>query len=251
MPTFYARQGGKRLLAKQILKMFPNEWGIYVEPFFGAGNLFFSIPKPDCEKCEVINDLDKEIYHVLKDVQKITKEDVQKMDFTPSEKKWIELKELKTTDPIQRLYRFLYLNWWSFGGKMLNFSRERSHSASQRKRGFLSRLDAIQERLKGVIIDDEDYKTILRNYDSSDTFFYLDPPYYEVDTGGYEHGFIHVEELALALKNIKGQFLLSYNDHPYIRKMFSGFTIKTIKSIYTIRGNDQPVERPELLIMNY
>jgi DNA adenine methylase len=231
--------------------MFPKEWGIYVEPFFGAGNLFFTIPKPDCQKCEVINDLDKEIYHALKDIQKVTKEDVEKMDFRPSEKRWEELKNLETTDPVKRFYRFCYINWWSFGGKGKNFNKQRSHSASQRKRGLIEKLDDIQERLRGVIIDDEDYKTILRNYDSPDTFFYLDPPYYEVDVGGYTHGFINVEELATKLKHLKGKFMLSYNDHPYIRKMFSGFKIKTLKTTYTMRGGDKPEVRSELVITNY
>jgi len=249
MPTFYSRMGGKNRLKKRLLKLFPKEWGIYVEPFFGAGHLFFSIPKPDCEKCEIINDLDKEIYHVLKDIQKATKEDIQKMDFRGSEKKWLELKELKTTDPIQRLYRFLYINYWSFGGKGQNYHPDRS--AEDRGKGLISKLDAIQERLKGVIIDNEDYKTILRNYDSPDTFFYLDPPYYEVGVDAYTHKFINVEELALALKNLKGKFMLSYNNHPYIRKMFAGFKIRTIKTTYTIRAGDEAVERTELIITNY
>lgn len=250
--TWYARQGGKRLLRKRLYDMFPKEWGVYVEPFFGAGNMFFTIPKPDCVRCEVINDLDKDIYHVLKDVQKVSQDDIRRMDFRPSEERWNELKALNTTDPVQRFYRFCYLNWWSYGGKMRNYNRERSSSGSTRKREMIKKLPAIQERLRGVIIDDEDYKTILRNYDSVDTFFYLDPPYYEADVGGYAHGFINVEELAIKLKNLKGKFMLSYNDHPYIRKVFSDFKIKTLETTYSIGGSQGRDEiRKELVITNY
>jgi DNA adenine methylase len=250
--TWYARQGGKRLLRKKLYTMFPQEWGVYVEPFFGAGNLFFTIPKPDCQKCEVINDLDKDIYYALKDIQEVTKEDIERMDFRPSKKRWESLhRQAPPSDPVERFYRFCYLNWWSYGSQMRVYNNKRSFSGSQRKRGLLAKLDDIQERLRGVIIDDEDYKTILRNYDSSDTFFYLDPPYYNVDLGGYKHKFINVEELALKLKNLKGKFMLSYNDHPYIRQMFSDFKIKTIKTTYTVRGTNRPEVRSELVITNY
>ncbi len=34
-----------------------------------------------------------------------------------------------------------------------------------------------KDRLNDVIIENKDWKNIVKKYDSKDTFFYLDPPY--------------------------------------------------------------------------
>lgn len=84
-------------------------------------------------------------------------------------------------------------------------------------------------------------------------FFYCDPPYSKgegykvVSTKDFEH-----EELAKILKNIKGRFLLSYDDSEKIRKLYKGFNIIEIsrqKGINNISTQDN--EYKELLIKNY
>lgn len=57
------------------------------------------------------------------------------------------------------------------------------------------------------------------------------------------------EELAAALKQIKGKFLLSYNNDPYIRTLYQGFTINEVEAQYTVSGAFQT--ETELLIRNY
>lgn len=81
------------------------------------------------------------------------------------------------------------------------------------------------------------------------TFFYLDPPYLDVTTTDYEHPTIDVDVLHSILTNLKGKFLLSYNDHPLIRKTFRNFNIKTIDTLYTTGGEKRTVN--ELIISNY
>lgn len=57
--------------------------------------------------------------------------------------------------------------------------------------------------------------------------------------------------LAASLRSIKGRFLLSYNDHPLIRRLYRGCRIRKVNVQYTIsrcKGTDRS---NELLIANY
>jgi UPF0755 protein len=59
-PTPFGRCGGKSLLAPKIISLFPDveDYNVYIEPFVGAGNVFFRIEKEEGIK-EVLNDKDK------------------------------------------------------------------------------------------------------------------------------------------------------------------------------------------------
>jgi DNA adenine methylase len=95
----------------------------------------------------------------------------------------------------------------------------------------------------------------IRKYDTPDTLFYCDPPYvsaekyYDVPFMMEDH-----ERLAGLLKGIKGKFVLSYYDHPFIREQYSGYRILTkevSKHSYGMTVNSKAKERPkgqELLI---
>lgn len=66
--------------------------------------------------------------------------------------------------------------------------------------------------------------------DSSTSFWYLDPPYFsESYKGFYTEGddFDH-DTLAKFLKSLDGTFLLSYDDHPYIRELYRDFAMYPI-----------------------
>ena len=50
------RLGNKQAIAQDIIKYFP-EHKAYIEPFFGAGGMFFNKPKA---KYNIVNDIDSE-----------------------------------------------------------------------------------------------------------------------------------------------------------------------------------------------
>jgi DNA adenine methylase len=108
-------------------------------------------------------------------------------------------------------------------------------------------IEKIKDKLKSIKIEKADYKNTIQKYDSPNTFFYLDPPYFETLSEDYETGNIDHKELADILKNIKGKFLLSHNDIPYYRKLYKGFKIKRIKNRQFLGGGIVY----ELLIKNY
>ena len=55
------RLGNKKKIAKQIQSYFPKH-KIYIEPFFGAGGMFFNKPKA---KYNIVNDLDSDVFNLF------------------------------------------------------------------------------------------------------------------------------------------------------------------------------------------
>ncbi len=91
---------------------------------------------------------------------------------------------------------------------------------------------------------------MIHKYDSPTTFFFLDPPYENTDKSfEYADNDFDFERLRDICNTIKGTFMLTLNDSPYIRKLFKDYVIKKINVIQNFQSNN-PI-RKELIIMNY
>lgn len=55
------RLGNKKKIAHKIIQYFPPH-KIYIEPFFGAGGMFFNKPKV---KYNFLNDLDSDVFNLF------------------------------------------------------------------------------------------------------------------------------------------------------------------------------------------
>ena len=115
----------------------------------------------------------------------------------------------------------------------------------------------LQGLLEDVIIRNEDWYNILIEYDSENTFFYLDPPYensnitvkrHTVGTGVLQtYTDIDLGALINVLRTIKGKFLMTLNDSERIRELCRDFTILT----YTARYARSNKTATELIIKNF
>ena len=105
-------------------------------------------------------------------------------------------------------------------------------------------------RLAEVQIEHLPYDEVIRRYDRPGTFFYLDPPYYDIRLYRYNLEHEDFERMVELLKGIKGKFMLSLNDHPEVRRLFAGFTIETVKIAYSLHRKVGK-RHQELLIRNY
>ena len=106
-----------------------------------------------------------------------------------------------------------------------------------------------------------DFEKHINKYDSKETLFYLDPPYYSTQ-GQYYRGNEHFgreghQRLANLLSNIDGKFILSYYDFEGLDKMYpknkyrweeKSFT-KASTTIY--KKSLEEKQGYEILIMNY
>lgn len=124
---------------------------------------------------------------------------------------------------------------------MLRRSRLRAHlrvrkdQSSRIQLGHLrAELRALSRRLEPVTIEKLPYGDVIRRYDSPGALFYLDPPYDE--TEGYGTDFGRGDYLAMAdqLAGIRGQFVISINDTPFVREAFTRFSIEEIPTTWTL-----------------
>lgn len=110
-------------------------------------------------------------------------------------------------------------------------------------------LEEVHERLSGVVIERLPWGDFIDRYDHAGTLFYLDPPYYGYETDYGKNVFYRSEfdRIAEKLGSINGRFIVSLNDRPEVREIFSAFKVYDVSLTYTLgSGKAKPVR--EVLI---
>jgi DNA adenine methylase len=243
--------GGKNRIAKQIIEIFP-EHTTYVEPFAGGAQVLFHKER---SKAEVLNDLDHDIVNFFRVCQLHYEEFLRYLRFILVSREWFALFEAQSptalTD-IQRAARFFYLLKNAYAGLVRNpryaYSVEAPRSFNPG--GLEKIIENAHKRLARVQIENLPYEKIIARFDRPATLFYLDPPYwgrnlYRVSFS--EADFTKFEE---CLRELRGKFVLSLNDVPEVRKLFSRFTIREIELSYTAQHEAGKRYR-EVLITNF
>ncbi len=229
--SFIGWIGGKRLLRKAILERFPiDEIGRYIEVFGGAGWVLFAKEKK-AGQLEVYNDINGNLVNLFRCVKYHCGELQRELDWmlTSREQFYNCIEQLNTqglTD-IQRAARFFYTVKISFGCDYRTYA-----TSSKTIDNIVSYLEKVKERLKGVNIEQKDFADLIKVYDRKNALFYLDPPYMGTEKY-YDSPFTAEDHIRLksVLDNLKGRFILSYNDCPMIRNCIQ----VTISKVYQER----------------
>lgn len=173
-----------------------------------------------------------------------------------------EFERLLRQDPatltdLERAARFLYLQRTAFGGKVSG--RNFGVSVDRPGRFNLTTLEPMLEdlhsRLAGVVIECLDWSIFIPRYDSPETLFYLDPPYWGCE-GDYGPGLFEragFERMAEVLATIRGRFVMSINDRPEVRSTFAAFHLAGVSTTYGLaaKAEAKATPRAELLISNF
>lgn len=238
----FCRIGSKRPILKPLLDAIP-EHTIYVEPFFGSGALFFAkSPSP----IEVISDMDADLMQSYVNILSI---DASSRPPTPPTS-LTAVRQFMATTPTQPWLKF-YQSVYRWCGTFASKGTGRVYKTPD----LTTRIHAVpffQGRLANAHIHIDSYQSIIDQYDSPTTFFFLDPPYESSDKL-YSHDTIDYEDMARRLSRVRGRFLLTMNDSRRVRHIFRQFHIRSID----VRGagNQQsPIggrRRRELIITNY
>lgn len=238
--------GGKRLMVKEILPRIPPH-RVYVEPFVGAGHVFWA---KEPSEIEVINDLDPRLMKWYEDLKKRSS---FSCDMTPNQDNFYRIRD--KMGPLE-FCDYLHLIKFSYGCKGQTYSPakiarclEWDDPSTCTVNRLAGNFNAYRERLSRVRIMKRDYREIIKQFDGPDTFFYLDPPFHELSCP-YVSCETNPRQLREAVQGLKGKWLLSYNDHPDVIAAFKGYKIEKFGNLYSMNESDSKGV-VELLIRNY
>lgn len=209
--TYY---GGKIKMVKDILPLIPDH-RLYCEPFVGGAAIYFSKPK---SKLEVINDLNGHVinfYKVCKDDFGILRYLIKSTPHSRKVHREAEfiLKNAEHFSEVRRAWAFWVQTNMSFSSRIFGGYAYERKSDKTVKRTLNKKLQfnrEITDRLSMTDIECNDALKVIQSRDTPDSFFYVDPPYYNSDCGHYKgYTLEHFTELLECLSKIQGKFLLS------------------------------------------
>jgi DNA adenine methylase len=245
-----SRMGGKSKLRKTIIEMI-SEHTCYIELFFGAGWVYFG---KEPSKVEVINDIDKELINLFRMIKYHAPEIERMLEYEFSGRDIFEEYKnycVENLTEINRAVRFLYLISQSFAAKGKDYGYGTTCKPKPQIY-YKNVLGEIKERLRNTYVENLSFEKIIDKYDREHSFFFADPPYFELT--GYGNEFGEVEHLILRDKlfHIKGKFLLTINDHEKVREWYKDFNFKEVEVGYSVsREKNARGKYKELIITNY
>ncbi|XAI95661.1 methyl-directed repair DNA adenine methylase [Microcystis phage Mae-JY22] len=245
--------GGKRRLFDRIVPLFPAHT-CYVEAFAGAAGILF---EKDPVTSEVLNDVNGDLINLYRVVKHHVDEFVRQFRWALASRQlfeWLQITPPETLTDIQRAARFYYLQRMAFGGR----ATSRSFGTSTTSKPGLNLLRLEQDlsdahmRLSQVVIEHLDWRVCMQRYDREHTLFYLDPPYWGTEGYGVAFGLEQYDQLAEAMRLLKGKAVMSVNDVPEMRAAFKGFRTKRVDLSYTVgRSKESRAKRAELIVLSW
>jgi DNA adenine methylase len=222
--------GGKTRMLKKILPLIPPHV-CYCEPF--AGGLAVLLAK-ERSSVEVINDMNGTLVALYRNLQFHLPALISELDWMFSSRQNLHdfIAQPGITE-LQRAARFLLVNRTSFGGNMHSFAvaKTRGGGAAYDRALTNKLLQSAHRRLDRVVIEHLPYERCFANYDSKDSFFFLDPPYLNAATAAYK-GWTPQEMRAFRRRvgKIKGNWLVTVDDSPLNRELFSDCHLQPVVS---------------------
>lgn len=283
--TPVSRVGNKTAILHILYALFPPQYGRFIDVFGGSGSVLLG--NPEICPFEVYNDFDRNLANLFRCMKERTMAVIRELGFChlnsredfiairhffeneqfddkylseelrltqilfppPEANELTEMRKRITADyDVRRAAMFLKLLRFSYSSSGKSYA---SQPFDIRKLfGLISQL---QDRMANVVVENQDFETLIKHYDRPDAFFYLDPPYFSTEDM-YEVGFGWDDHVRLrnTLKNIKGKFLLSYNDCDEIRELYNGFSMFDFSRTHSMAQRyEAGKEFKELLIGNY
>lgn len=209
-----AYYGGKQTLLPVIMPLIPPHER-YIEPFLGGGAVYWT-KQPS--KVEVVNDLDgfvTNFYRIVKTDFAALKPLIDGTVYgRESHEKAATIRQCKDFfTPVQRAWAFFVLANSSIYAILSNQSTFPGKDAKP-ARTFYYKVKAFEahfaERLQNTFVEQRDAIYVIERNDGEDSFFFVDPPYFNANMGHYG-GYLEAdfERLLQTLSVLKGKFLLT------------------------------------------
>lgn len=271
--------GGKRSILPEILMRFPKEFGIYYEPFVGAGAVLFA-QEPSRNK--VAGDYNTElisVYETLRDdveavIRELRKFKNTKKDFL-AVRAWDRSPQFPRRTAASRAARFIYLNKCGFNG--LHRVNRKGHFNvpfgsnftidfinEDNLRAVSTFLDARVQGNQTLKLVSGDYRQTLSTAVAGD-LVYCDPPYDPLSptasfTAYSDAGFSRQDQESLRDEIVRltsggVRVLLSNSSTRFIHQLYADTSLFKIEEIQVRRAISASIAGrgtvPEVLISNF
>lgn len=259
--------GGKRRMTTRLLSLLPSDIDKrrYLEPFLGAGSLFFAL-KP---KRATLSDANQQLIRCYASIKREPEQVARSLEAHKRAHGVAHYYAVRTqynaggSDTVQAA-RFLYLNAAGFNG-VFRVNRQGAYNVPFGRKEVLklpSRLHllAVAQLLRRARLISGDYAKAL-GLASDDSFYYLDPPYPPLNgTSYFTHytldRFSHADQHALAesvhrLHSSGAKFLMTNADTPDVRALYSAFSLTPLAVTRWVSCQARRYKVGELAITNY
>lgn len=250
--------GGKKDELKHILPHIPENFDTYLEPFIGGGAVYFHLSP----KKAVINDVHKELIDLYRSIKNEHSHDIyQFMQNHPNdEETYYKVRSLKPENSLDNAMRFYYLRKTCFRG-MLRYNSKGEFNIPFGRYKTYNFEDILNPQYENLLKRTEIYNTsfedIFLNYNCSENFMFLDPPY---DSEFTDYGYCtfgHDEQIKLAncFKQTKIKCLMIIGKTPFIEELYKDFIVDEYDKKYRFKlhsgriGNE--INTKHLVIKNY
>jgi len=182
--------GGKSKSLGKILPHLPYR-NAYVEPF--GGSFAIGLARQP-SKLDVFNDRYGGVcsfFRVIRDPI-LFEQLCQRLDLTVhsrEEFEWCKSTWKNVQDDVERAARWYYMIIYSFAnlGRCFGRALTGGTSLAGKIQSKLKSFAPIRDRMIKVQIENQDWYDCMKDYDTPETVFYIDPPYIDASTGIYEY----------------------------------------------------------------
>lgn len=188
--------GCKLDILQHLLKIIPKT-NRFIDVFGGSGVVLINMPKQDFEVLNDINSYIANFYRVLQDKEK-KEELVHKLENIVYSRELFDHFKIEKTkhniNDVEKAFAWYYCLRTSFAQLGRNYGRSLiGGKESTRLWDRLPAFEHIHFRLRTVFIENRDCFQLLKEYDTVDTTFYIDPPYINTTYGTYKYNFTGAE----------------------------------------------------------
>jgi len=255
--------GGKAHHIKHLDLLFPATTHTFVDVFGGAG--WVSVKNNTQAQHRIYNDLNPHLANIFTHFSTDPTKVKNQLMLWPQQDAVLYRQfqqdifgSVKPPLNLETAAKYLYLEVQSFTGNTLGltssvyFDKKNIHGLNP----LLKKLstERICQRLQQLTVENLDCVAVINNYDTPDTFFYIDPPYWTKEHY-YTQAFGQEQHQALAecLNRIQGKFALSYYHFDQLDSWFpdSKFNRSTYQISKQSSSNANKQRGTELVIRNY
>lgn len=251
--------GGKGDEITKFIQHIPNDYDTYLEPFVGGGALYFKLEPNKA----VITDVHIELIDFYKAIKNNKSLDIYNfMTNNPNDEiTYYNIRNnMEINDYLDNAKRFYYQRKTCYRGMLRYNSSGKFNIPFGRYKTYNYELlndKRYETLLSNTIVECKDYSYIFDNFNNSNNFMFLDPPYdSEFTNYGYcSFGKEEHKKLAEYFKNTKIRCLMIIGKTLFITELYNDYIVDEYDKKYRFKlhsnriGNE--INTKHLIIKNY